>query len=106
MPLRPPPGRSGRLWLARRLETVRRGAGVLDQKRRALLVEERRLAAEAGAAAEEWERAARIAGRWSRRAALLAGERQFALVRAHTRAPPALSARIRPSTKADGLQSA
>lgn len=85
MALRPPPGRSGRLWLARRLETARRAAGLLDQKRRALLAEERRLSGEAEAAAAGWERAAREAGRWSRRAVVLAGERQFGLVRAHTR---------------------
>jgi V/A-type H+/Na+-transporting ATPase subunit D len=95
MPLRPPPGRSGRLWLSRRLEAARRAAGLLDQKRRALLVEERRLAAEANAAAHQWERAARIAERWSRRAGLLAGERQFALVRAHTRAPARVDVRWR-----------
>jgi V/A-type H+-transporting ATPase subunit D len=95
MPLRPPPGRSGRLWLARRLETARRAAALLDQKRHALLAEERRLAAEAGAAAAEWERAALTAERWARRAALLGGQRQFALVRAHTQAPARVAVRWR-----------
>ena len=31
-----PPGRAGRLWLQRRLETARRGAGLLDRKLRIL----------------------------------------------------------------------
>ncbi len=35
MPLRPPPGGSGRIWLARRLEIARRAASLLDQKRSA-----------------------------------------------------------------------
>lgn len=85
MPLRPPPGRSGRIWLARRRDIASRAADLLDQKRRALLGEERRLAAGAAGAAVEWEAAARAAERWARRAAVLGGQRQVELVRAHTR---------------------
>ncbi|HEY7199922.1 MAG TPA: V-type ATP synthase subunit D [Candidatus Dormibacteraeota bacterium] len=95
MPLRPPPGRSGRTWLTRRLEIASRAAGLLDRKRRALLAEERRLAAEAGRAAAEWERAARVAERWAIRAALLGGERQLRLVEAHTRRPAEAEVRWR-----------
>lgn len=85
MPLRPPPGRSGRIWLARRLETARRAASLLDQKRSALLAEEHRLAAEAAATGADWEDAIRAAERWGRRAALLGGQRQLELIRAHMR---------------------
>lgn len=84
MSLRPPPGRSGRTWLARRRATAVRAAELLDQKRRALLAEERRLAADAAAAAEAWRRTARIAERWTGRAVVLAGWRQLELVRVHT----------------------
>lgn len=95
MPLRPPPGRSGRIWLARRLDTASRAAGLLDQKRRALLVEEHRLAAEAAAASAEWELAVRVAERWALRAALLGGQRQLELVQTHTRLPAGAEVRWR-----------
>lgn len=84
MPLRPPPGRSGRTWLARRLGTASRAGELLDQKLRALVAEERRLAGEAEAAGAAWDRSVRSAERWALRASLLAGERQLQLVRAHT----------------------
>jgi vacuolar-type H+-ATPase subunit D/Vma8 len=58
---------------------------LLDQKLRALVVEEQRLAANAGEASAEWERAVRSAERWALRASLLGGERQIQLVGAHTR---------------------
>lgn len=95
MPLRPPPGRSGRIWLARRLEIARRASSLLDQKRTALLAEEHRLAAEAAAAGAEWEDAARAAERWGRRATLLGGQRQLELIRAHTRAGAEVEVRWR-----------
>ncbi|HXM58408.1 MAG TPA: V-type ATP synthase subunit D [Candidatus Dormibacteraeota bacterium] len=95
MPLRQPPGRSGRAWLARRLAIATRAAALLDQKRLSLLAEERRLAAEAGAALVEWERTARAAERWALRAAVLAGERQVGLVQAHTRRPAEVDVRWR-----------
>lgn len=95
MPLRQPPGRSGRAWLTRRLAIASRAAALLDQKRRALLAEERPLAAEAAEAAVEWERAARAAERWATRAAVLAGERQVGLVQAHTRSPARADVRWR-----------
>jgi vacuolar-type H+-ATPase subunit D/Vma8 len=95
MPLRPPPGRSGRIWLARRLEIARRASSLLDQKRSALLAEEHRLAAQAAAAGAEWEDAVRAAERWGRRATLLGGQRQLELIRAHTRAGAEVEVRWR-----------
>lgn len=89
MALRPPPGRSGRIWLARRLDMASRAGRLLDQKRHALLSEERRLAAQAGTAGAEWESAARAAERWALRSGLLGGQRQFQLARVHTRLPAA-----------------
>jgi len=37
MPLRVPPGRTGRPWLLHRLAVARSGADVLEEKRRTLL---------------------------------------------------------------------
>lgn len=95
MPLRPPPGRSGRPWLAHRLQAARRGSELLDMKLRALASEERRLAVEAAEAAAEWERAAGEADRWAARAAVLGGDRPFSLIAAHTRRPAAVEVRWR-----------
>lgn len=64
MPLRPPPGRAGRLWLERRIEVARRGGEVLDEKRRALLRLERAQAAELEASRREWEREDAARTRW------------------------------------------
>ena len=79
MALRPPPGRAGRQWLVRRLEVARRGADVLDQKRRALLAERRRLAAQLDQAERQWLECARLAIDANLRALALAGERQLRL---------------------------
>jgi V/A-type H+-transporting ATPase subunit D len=87
MAVRPPPGRSGRLWLARRLAVASRAAELLDQKLRALLAEEQRLAAESESAGAEWARTVGAAERWAVRAELLAGQRQLDLVRADGRQP-------------------
>ena len=89
MALRIPPGRGGRLWLERRLEIARRGAEVLDRRRRALLRLERGLADEVEASREEWEREAREAAVWLARAATLAGARPLRLAVLHTPAPVA-----------------
>ena len=79
MPLRAPSGRAGRPWLVRRLETARRGADVLDQKRRALLRLERRLDELAAATGDEWNTAARAADTWQRRALVVGGAGAFEL---------------------------
>ena len=84
MAIRVPPGRAGRIWLLRRLEVARRGADVLDQKRRALLRERRRLAERLGAAATDWELAARAAAAWNARAHALAGQRRLRLAALHS----------------------
>jgi V/A-type H+-transporting ATPase subunit D len=73
--MRAPPGRVGRLWLIRRIETARRGRDVLEQKRRALLRQRARLEPELAEARGEWEHAAREAERWWQLAAVLGGER-------------------------------
>jgi V/A-type H+-transporting ATPase subunit D len=56
MRLRKPPGRAGRPWLTQRLAVARRGADVLEQKRRGLLRDA-----------------------WLRRALLIGGQRSFEL---------------------------
>ena len=79
VPLRVPPGRSGRPWLAHRLALARRGAEVLDQKRRVLLAEVQRSSELVRATRARWEEAQREATRWLSRAVLLGGERQLRL---------------------------
>jgi hypothetical protein len=71
MPLRPRPGRSGQIWLARQLEKAQRASELNEQ---------RRLAPEEETAASEWERAARSTERWTERATLLGGQRQLHVV--------------------------
>jgi V/A-type H+-transporting ATPase subunit D len=80
--LRHPPGRSGRLWLRHRLEVARRGADLLDKKRRALLLEERRLRVLARETDAAWSEAARDAETWLSRAAVMAGESKLAMLEA------------------------
>lgn len=84
MAIRVPPGRAGRIWLLRRLEVARRGADVLDQKRLTLLRERQRLAERLGAAAADWELAARAAAAWNARAQALAGQRRLRLAALHS----------------------
>jgi V/A-type H+-transporting ATPase subunit D len=74
-----PPGRAGRLWLTRRLETARRGAGLLDRKLRILQgeLDQRRAAAAQTAAC--WENCQADADRWLLRASLLSGQRAIRL---------------------------
>jgi V/A-type H+-transporting ATPase subunit D len=76
-----PPGRAGRLWLQRRLDTAERGAVLLDQKHRILRAEQQRLVILEEATRVEWERAARDAATWAARAGIVAG-------RDGLRAPP------------------
>jgi V/A-type H+-transporting ATPase subunit D len=83
MALRVPPGRTGRLWLLRRLEVARRGAEVLEQKRGTLLRERLLLAAQLAQARAEWERKAAAASDWNARALTAAGPRGHRLVALH-----------------------
>jgi V/A-type H+-transporting ATPase subunit D len=78
-----PPGRAGRLWLKRRLEIARRGRDVLEQKRRVLFGEERRLRHLVEETGGEWKERCQAAETWLLRAVLLGGERQIPIARAH-----------------------
>lgn len=84
MALRIPPGRAGRLWVEHRLEVARRGADVLNQKRRALIRVERELDALLEDARTGWEDAAREAADWLARATILSGQRHLRLALLHT----------------------
>ena len=68
-----PPGRAGRTWLSRRLQTARHGASLLDRKLRILRPERQRFRADAEAATLHWGQVLAIAEEWALRAALLAG---------------------------------
>jgi V/A-type H+-transporting ATPase subunit D len=83
MPLRIPPGRAGRIWLVRRLETARRGADLLDRKRQALLRERSRVRSEVEAARRAWEGAAARVTIWSARALMLDGAGRLELLSRH-----------------------
>jgi V/A-type H+-transporting ATPase subunit D len=74
-----PPGRAGRIWLVRRLETARRGGDLLDRKLRILQGELGRLQAAAVETAALWDRCHADARTWLLRAALLGGERAIRL---------------------------
>lgn len=74
-----PPGRAGRIWLLRRLETARRGADLLDRKLRILQGELARRQEAAAEAAARWDRCQADAQAWLLRAALLGGERAVRL---------------------------
>jgi V/A-type H+-transporting ATPase subunit D len=74
-----PPGRAGRIWLLRRLETARRGADLLDRKLRILRSELGRLQAAAAETAVQWDQCQADARTWLLRAALLGGERVIRL---------------------------
>jgi V/A-type H+/Na+-transporting ATPase subunit D len=74
-----PSGRAGRIWLARRLETARRGADLLDRKLRILEGELARLRAAAAETAAQWDQCQADAKAWLLRAALLGGERAVRL---------------------------
>jgi len=87
MPLRAPPGRAGRIWLVRRLETARRGAELLDRKRHALLREQARVRQEAADARQGWEDAAALLTLWSARAAMLDGAGRLELLARHVEQP-------------------
>jgi V/A-type H+-transporting ATPase subunit D len=77
--LRSPPGRAGRLWLQRRLETAQRGADLLDRKLRILQGESSRLRVSAAQTSAEWDRCQADAAQWLLRAGLLDGQRSIRL---------------------------
>lgn len=83
MRLRTPPGRAGRPWLVHRLAVARRGADVLDDKRRGLLRERARFAEVVDEAREAWEHAVREAEAWLQRALLISGQRALELAAFH-----------------------
>lgn len=70
-----PPGRSGRVWLQRRLGMARQSAGLLQQKLQVLRAEQSRYALLVQHTAPEWERSCREAETWLLRGALLGGQR-------------------------------
>lgn len=74
-----PPGRTGRLWLRRRLETARRGSTLLDRKLHLLLSEQDRLRMEERRTRQDWESSCAKADLWLLRAALLSGRRAITL---------------------------
>jgi V/A-type H+-transporting ATPase subunit D len=83
MPIRVPPGRTGRLWLRERLVIAGRAADLLEQKRQALLQETSRLRQLVEDTRDRWEAACGEADQWLLRAALVGGERQFEVAAAH-----------------------
>jgi V/A-type H+/Na+-transporting ATPase subunit D len=85
MKIRLPPGRTGWVWLLRRLAVARRGRDVLERKQQALRRELDRLDGLLVTARREWEEQARAAELWWQRAAILAGERPLALARSSVR---------------------
>jgi V/A-type H+-transporting ATPase subunit D len=95
MPIRIPPGRTGRLWLLRRLEAAQRGAEVLDQKRQTLLGERQRLTQALEAAKVEWDARAAVAGAWNARASAIGGQRLMRLAALQRPAAAALGVRRR-----------
>jgi len=73
MPMIPPPGRAGRLWLQARLGVARRAADLLDRKERLLRSDVRRLSELASSSSEAWDAACRRAETWAARTALVGG---------------------------------
>jgi V/A-type H+-transporting ATPase subunit D len=74
-----PPGRAGRLWLRRRLDTAARGITLLDRKLRILRTEQERAALLAERTGAQWSQRCADADRWLARAALLGGDREIRL---------------------------
>ena len=71
---RVPPGRAGRIWLRRRLDTAERGRAQLDRKLRILLPELQRRRLQADRFDREWREACAQARTWLLRVAVLGGE--------------------------------
>ena len=83
MALRIPPGRTGRTWLLERLEIARRGADLLDRKRRALLREQAQRRAEVDDALCAWGEAMSEAQLWIGRATMVDGAGRLELLARH-----------------------
>ena len=73
-PGRVPPGRSGRLWLTRRIDAAERGRDQLERKLRILTRDQQRMRLLADRARVEWRQACREADTWLLRTALLGGQ--------------------------------
>jgi V/A-type H+-transporting ATPase subunit D len=69
-----PPGRAGRTWLRRRLETAVRGREQLDRKLRILLPEQERLRIQVDRRRRDWATTTATARTWLLRATLLGGQ--------------------------------
>jgi V/A-type H+/Na+-transporting ATPase subunit D len=74
LPARVPPGRAGRMWLRRRLDTAERGRNQLDRKLRILTSELQRVDLQAESCRRDWESACVQARSWLLRAVLLGGQ--------------------------------
>lgn len=70
-----PPGRSGRVWLTRRLDVAERGAGLLETKLRILAAEEQRFALLVERTHRQWTAAVQEADLWMSRARVISGQR-------------------------------
>lgn len=77
--IRVPPGRSGRLWLRRRLAAATRATALLEQKLRTLREEHRRLSLRAQHTGAQWAEHVANAETWGLRATLAGGERGLRL---------------------------
>jgi V/A-type H+-transporting ATPase subunit D len=69
-----PPGRAGRVWLRRRLDTATRGRDQLDRKLRILIPERQRLRIQLDQRQAAWVGACTDARTWLLRASLLSGQ--------------------------------
>ena len=72
--MKTPPGRAGRIWLRRRLQSVERGRDQLERKMQILTPERHRLQLHVARLRTEWEAACREALTWQLRLVLLGGE--------------------------------
>lgn len=68
-----PPGRSGRMWLRRRIATAEQGRDQLDRKLRILVPEQQRMRLQAARMRRAWADACAEADTWLLRAVLLGG---------------------------------
>lgn len=76
---RVPPGRAGRLWLGRRLDTARRGVDLLDRKLQILRGEQQRFRLLADRTGTGWRDSCHDAETWLLRGVVLGGQRELRL---------------------------
>lgn len=76
---RVPPGQAGKQWLARRLDSGRLAADLLDRKLRILTERERQARELAESTGRQWRDAWQEADRWGLRGAALGGRRELRL---------------------------